>query len=190
MRGARRTLALRVRRDGPRGRARRAIDNKCHNTYSLVVGLKEELKQNRPWRSLEEEASLNIGRTSAVLEHALAQALKPYDVTPTQYNVLRILRGAEPDGLCRNAVGERLIRRVPDVTRLLDRMEELGLVARVRGEDDRRFVTTHLAPRGRALVDDLDAQICRIHREQLGHLTETQLRQLIDLLTAVRAEEG
>src|SRR5215218_10993455 len=101
--------------------------------------LQDELKQRKPW-SLEEEAYLNISRTAAVLEHALVQALKPFDITPTQYNVLRILRGAGPDGLCRNEVGERLVRRVPDVTRLLDRMEDGGLIARRRGKDDRRYV--------------------------------------------------
>ena len=111
----------------------------CDNTYySPVTGrtLQEELKQSKPFHSLEEEAFLNIARTHAVLEHALAQALKPFDITPTQYNVLRILRGAGADGLCRNEVGERLVRRVPDVTRLLDRMEEMGLVGRVRGGED------------------------------------------------------
>src|SRR4051794_8759267 len=98
----------------------------------MARGLQSELKQTKPFRSLEEEAPLNIARTAAVLEHALAQALKPYDITPTQYNVLRILRGAGRDGLCRNEVGERLVTRVPDVTRLLDRMEEQGLLARER----------------------------------------------------------
>jgi DNA-binding MarR family transcriptional regulator len=151
------------------------------------MALRDELKQAKPFRSLEEEATLNIARTSAVLEHALAQALKPYDITPTQYNVLRILRGAGDAGLCRSAVGERLIRRVPDVTRLLDRMEQLGLIARVRDGGDRRFVSTRLAPKGRELVGRLDQEICAIHREHLGHLTEDQLQHLIDLLTAARS---
>lgn len=151
------------------------------------MSLRDELKQAKPFRSLEEEATLNIARTSAVLEHALAQALKPYDITPTQYNVLRILRGAGDAGLCRNAVGERLIRRVPDVTRLLDRMEQLKLIARVRSDEDRRFVSTRLAPKGQELVDALDAQICAIHREHLGHLTDDQLHHLIELLTTARS---
>jgi DNA-binding MarR family transcriptional regulator len=148
--------------------------------------LREELKQAKPFRSLEEEAALNVARTSAVLEHALSQALRPYAITPTQYNVLRILRGAGDSGLCRNEVGQRLIRSVPDVTRLLDRMEEMKLIARVRGTEDRRFVTTHLAPKGLELVERLDREICAIHREQLGHLPEEKLRQLVDLLTAAR----
>lgn len=152
----------------------------------MAMGLRDELKQTKPWKSLQEEASLNIARTSAVLEHALAQALKPFDITPTQYNVLRILRGAGPDGLCRNEVGERLVRRVPDVTRLLDRMEQLGLIVRHRGGEDRRFVSTRITTAGTELLDRLDAEICAIHRRQLGHLDEASLQTLIDLLTKVR----
>src|SRR6188508_66004 len=106
--------------------------------------LQAELKQNKPFKSLQEEAMLSITRTAAVLEHGVAQALRPHEITPTQYNVLRILRGAGAEGLCRQEVGERLVRRVPDVTRLLDRMEELGLVGRVRGGEDRRYVTARI----------------------------------------------
>lgn len=152
------------------------------------MALRDELKQSKPFMSLQEEAILNVARTSAVLEHALAQALKPYDITPTQYNVLRILRGAGDAGLCRNAVGERLVRRVPDVTRLLDRMEQLGLIARVRDGEDRRYVSTRLATKGREIVERLDTEICAIHRRHVGHLAEDQLRQLIDLLTAARSQ--
>jgi len=149
--------------------------------------LQDDLKQNKPWCCLEEEATLNIARTAAVLEHALVQALKPFDITPTQYNVLRILRGAGADGLCRNEVGERLVRRVPDVTRLLDRMEETGLLARVRDADDRRYVTARISPQGLALLERLDQEILRIHRRQLGHVDGKHLKQLIDLLTSVRS---
>ena len=147
------------------------------------MALRDELRQARPFRSLEEEATLNIARTSAVLEHALAQSLKPHDITPTQYNVLRILRGAGSEGLCRNEVGQRLVRQVPDVTRLLDRMEQLGLIARVRGNDDRRFVSTHLTPKGRDVVDRLDDEVSAIHRRHLAHLGETKLKLLVELLT-------
>jgi DNA-binding MarR family transcriptional regulator len=152
-------------------------------------GLQQELKQQKPFRSLQEEAFLNIARTAAVLEHALAQALKPYNITPTQYNVLRILRGAGQDGLCRNEVGERLVRRVPDVTRLLDRMEDMNLLVRTRGDMDRRYVTTRITPAGLALLERLDEEICRIHSSQLGHVPRSQLQQLIGLLSAVRGGE-
>jgi DNA-binding MarR family transcriptional regulator len=156
-----------------------------------VRTLQEELKQRKPFQSLEEEAFLNLARTYAVLEHELLQALKPFDITPTQYNVLRILRGAGPEGLCRNEVGERLVRRVPDVTRLLDRMEEMSLVDRVRGGEDRRYVTARITRQGLGVLDRLDTEIHRIHRSQLGHVDRKLLRTLIDLLTAIRGgQEG
>ncbi len=118
----------------------------------IARGLQEELKQSKPFTCTEEEAYLNIMRTAALLDHALAQALKPYDITGTQYNVLRILRGAGADGLSRNAVGERLVRSVPDVTRLLDRMEELGWIVRERGSSDRRYVNTTITKKGLELA--------------------------------------
>ena len=150
-----------------------------------VRTLQEELKQRKPW-SVEEEAFLNIARTAAVLEHALVQALKPFDITPTRSNVLRILRGAGADGLCRNEVSERLVRRVPDVTRLLDRMEETGLLVRARDDVDRRYVTARISAQGLAVLERLDQEINRIHRNQLGHVDRKQLRRLIALLTTVR----
>jgi DNA-binding MarR family transcriptional regulator len=82
------------------------------------------------------------------------------------------------------------VRKVPDVTRLLDRMEEMGLVVRERGGADRRYVTARISKQGLALVDRLDAEICRIHREQLGHVEAGKLRRLIDLLTEVRNTGG
>src|SRR5690606_11370153 len=105
-------------------------------------------RQNRPFDSLQQEAHLAVARTAAVLDHAVAEALKPYDLTPTQYNVLRILRGAGEAGLCRNEVSERMVARVPDATRLLDRMESAGLIQRYRDDQDRRFVTTKISDEG------------------------------------------
>jgi DNA-binding MarR family transcriptional regulator len=95
--------------------------------------LQAELKQNKPFKSLKEEAHLSIQRTAALLEHAFETALKPHKITGTQYNVLRILRGSEPGGLCRNEIGARLVRQVPDVTRLLDRLEDAKLISGERG---------------------------------------------------------
>lgn len=149
--------------------------------------LQAELKQSKPFKSLQEEALLSITRTSAVLEHAVAQALRPHGITPTQYNVLRILRGAGQDGLCRQEVGERLVRRVPDVTRLLDRMEDSGLIARRRGEDDRRYVATYIAAKGLSLLATIDKEICDIHQRQIGHVDARSLKVLIDVLAKVRA---
>jgi DNA-binding MarR family transcriptional regulator len=152
----------------------------------MASGLREEIKQRKPFRSLKEEASLNVMRTAAVLEHAFETAMKAQRITPTQYNVLRILRGAEPDGLCRSEIAERLVRQVPDVTRLLDRLEASKLIARQRGGDDRRYVVTRITASGLALLGQVDQQVDRIHAQQLGHLEDAQLRTLISLLEEVR----
>ena len=106
--------------------------------------LKQELKQEKPFRSIHQEAELNLARTANLLSDNFERLVKPYGITGTQYNVLRILRGAEPNGLCRNEVSGRLLNRMPDATRLLDRMEEAGLVTRARSTEDRRLVTTRI----------------------------------------------
>lgn len=152
----------------------------------MPTSLREELRQTRPFQSLSEEALLSIARTDSVLGGAVERALAPHGLSMTQYNVLRILRGAEKRGLCRNDIGQRLITRMPDVSRLLDRMEAAELVSRVRSTEDRRLVTTTLTARGRKLVDDLDEVMARTHQELLGHMTEQQLRTLIELLGVAR----
>jgi DNA-binding MarR family transcriptional regulator len=152
----------------------------------MSIELKDELKQTRPFKSLCEEAQLNIVRTSNLLTDSMEQMLKPHGITGTQYNVLRILRGAGPDGLCRNEVSSRLINRMPDATRLLDRMEEAGLVTRERSETDRRLVRTLLTEKGRKLVDDLDDDVLEENERGIGHLSEDQLKTLVKLLTLVR----
>jgi DNA-binding MarR family transcriptional regulator len=149
--------------------------------------LREELRQQKPFRSLREEALLNIARTEAVARERLERVLAPHGLSMTQYNVLRILRGAGKAGLCRNDIGDRLISRMPDVTRLLDRMESAGLVSRIRSTEDRRLVNTTLTPKGRSIVDDLDAQVAEAQKAQLGHMTSEQLRTLVDLLGLARS---
>ena len=148
--------------------------------------LQAELKQTRPFRSPTEETFVSLQRTAAVLEHALETALKPSGITATQYNVLRILRGAGADGLCRSEVGERMVRRVPDVTRLLDRLEDSELIARARGGDDRRYVTTRITPKGLAALASLDEVVTAFLHAHLGHLAPDHLRILNDALTAIR----
>lgn len=153
----------------------------------MQTGLGAELKQNKPFTSLEEEAALSIARTAAVLDHRVSQALKAHSLTTSQYNVLRILRGAGPDGLCRNEVGSRLVTQVPDVTRLLDRMEDTGLISRQRGDKDRRYVTTRITRKGLDLVDALDKPMRDLLEAQLGHVSKKSLRALVDALEEVRA---
>lgn len=148
--------------------------------------LQEEIGQSKPFRSPEEEAYLSIVRTSAVLEHSLAQGLKEHDITPTQYNVLSILRGAGAAGLCRNEIGCRLVTAMPDVTRLLDRMEEQGLILRERGTDDRRMVRTRLTRKGLDLVGKADAKVIEMHGRQFRHVDKRSLKTLIQVLGEVR----
>jgi DNA-binding MarR family transcriptional regulator len=148
--------------------------------------LHAELKQARPFDLLEEETHLSIVRTAALLEHAMIQVLKPFGLTPTQYNVLRILRGAGPNGLCRNEIGVRLLRRVPDVTRLLDRMAELDLIGRERSDEDRRLVRTQITPHGLQLLARLDGPVREFHRTRLDGVSRQKLRQLVDTLAELR----
>jgi DNA-binding MarR family transcriptional regulator len=149
--------------------------------------LKTEIRQTKAFPTLHEEAFLNLERSAAMLQDAFELMLKPYGITGTQYNVLRILRGAGVDGLCRNEIRDRLVTRMPDVTRLLDRMEDAGLISRERSTEDRRLVHTQLTRQGRKLVDSLDTAVTAEHKARLSHLTPAQLRSLIELLTLVRA---
>src|SRR5437762_13910759 len=131
----------------------------------MTPNLRAEIKQTKPFASLEEEALLNLERTAAVIGHALAERLKPHGITPTQYNVLRILRGAGKAGLCRNEVRDRLVAQVPDVTRLLDRLEHLGLIDRERSTEDRRLVSTRITAAGLALLRSLDDAVARVQKD-------------------------
>ncbi|HEX6106772.1 MAG TPA: MarR family winged helix-turn-helix transcriptional regulator [Gemmatimonadales bacterium] len=152
----------------------------------MPTTLHAELRQRKPFASLEQEAMLSIARTAAVLEHGAAEVLKPHGLTPTQFNALRILRGAGAEGLCRNEVRDRLIARVPDATRLLERLCEMGLVVREREGQDRRFVRARITRAGLELLDALDGVMLGLHRRQLGHLGERKLRALVELLAEAR----
>ena len=152
----------------------------------MTIQLRDEIAQKRPFGSLEQEAHLAVQRTAALLAHAMAETIKPLGLTPTQYNVLRILRGAGENGLCRNEVRDRMIAQVPDVTRLLDRMEETGLIERSREGADRRYVTTRITPEGLRLLAELDEPVADCHRRLLGHMQPESLRKLIDLLAEAR----
>ncbi|HET7041370.1 MAG TPA: MarR family transcriptional regulator [Gemmatimonadales bacterium] len=149
--------------------------------------LQHELKQAKAFPSRAAEAFLGIVRTAAVLDHAVGDALRPYGITSTQYNVLRILRGAGKEGMCGREVGERLVAQVPDVSRLLDRMVEMGLACRERDTADRRHVTARITPKGLRLLETVQAPLLRIERERFGHLDAATLDALIGTLDAVRA---
>ncbi len=112
--------------------------------------------------------------------------LKAEDLSLTQYNILRILRGS-PQGLPSGEIASRMITRDPDVTRLLDRMEKRGLISRSRESRDRRLVLARITPEGLKLVNRLDEPVQKIHRKQLGHMGKDRLQALADLLAAARS---
>jgi len=129
-------------------------------------------------------------RTADALTRGFAEVLRPAKLSPTQYNALRILRGAGSDGLACKEIGERMITRDPDITRLLDRLEKRGLVARSRDSRDRRVITIRITDAGSRLVNDLDPAVERMHAELLGHLGEKKLEALSAMLEAAREKRG
>jgi DNA-binding MarR family transcriptional regulator len=135
----------------------------------------------------EEAAFLELLRTTDMLSRGLVRVLKSEDVSPTQYNVLRILRGS-PEGLPCGEIASRMITRDPDVTRLLDRLEKRELISRCRETKDRRTVMVRIAPEGLKLLARLDEPILTAHRKQLGHLGRERLRALCQLLIVSRSQ--
>ena len=135
----------------------------------------------------EEVVFLELLRTTDMLSRGLVKVLKAEDLSPTQYNVLRILRGS-PDGLPCGEIASRMITRDPDITRLLDRLEKRSLISRCRETKDRRMVMARITPEGLKLLGRLDEPVQEGHRKQLGHLGRERLRSLTELLHASRAE--
>ena len=164
------------------------LDTQCYNTYyAAMTDLKTEIKQTKPFGSLQEEAHLNIVRTAAMLSHAFNEAIRGRGITGTQYNALRVLRGAGEKGLCRNEVRDRLVAQVPDATRLLDRLERMGLIERQRQDGDRRYVTTRITPAGLELLAELDGPVCQLHRAQIDEATDEELRTVVSVLERIRS---
>jgi MarR family transcriptional regulator, organic hydroperoxide resistance regulator len=152
----------------------------------MPQGLQTELKQTKPFPSRATEALLSILRTAAILDHQLGEALRPHRITATQYNVLRILRGAGAAGLCGREIAERMVARVPDVPRMLERLAARQLIRRERDAGDRRHVTARIAPRGLALLAAVGPATDTVVRARLGRLSDRTLGHLIDGLAAVR----
>ena len=149
-----------------------------------------ELKQTKPFPRRSAEAFLSIVRTAALLEHQVGELLKADGITMTQYNVLRILRGAGEQGLCGREIGERMVSPVPDVSRLLDRMEETGLIRRVREETDRRHVTARITRKGLDLVAQVTPRLEAVERARFRRVDAKRLDMLISALEDVRAAGG
>jgi DNA-binding MarR family transcriptional regulator len=148
--------------------------------------LKDEIKQGKPFASLEAEVFLNLARTMDVLARGSEEILKLAGLSHAQYNVLRILRGAGDQGLCCREVAERMVTRDPDITRLLDRLERRGLLARSRDSRDRRVITVRITAAGQKLLKDLDGPMAEYNRKLLGHMDRNDLRKLVELLEAAR----
>jgi DNA-binding MarR family transcriptional regulator len=155
-----------------------------------MASLKREIAQERPFSSIEEEACLNLLRTADCLDRAFQKLSRAWGITSTQYNVLRILRGAQPQGLTCSAIGDRMIAAEPDITRLLSRLKTLKLVRQQRDRHDRRVVWTQISHRGLDLLSQMDPVVLRTPKELLGHMSETEVSELIRLTELARKQCG
>jgi len=148
--------------------------------------IKDEVRQVKPFASREDEVYVSIVRTAASLMRRETELLKGYDLTPPQYNVLRILRGAGRGGLICREIGERMVTYDPDVTKLLDRLETRSLVTRERQQQDRRVIVVHISKEGLKLLKEIDRPILTLTGKLLGHLGSKRLAALNELLEAAR----
>lgn len=154
----------------------------------MVSKLQRELKQTKPFSSLEEEVLLNVARTAEYVATRAAEVLKSADLTPTQYNALRILRGAGSSGLTCGEISSRMVTRDSDITRLLDRLERRGLIRRERPETSRRIVITRITGEGLRLLAELDVPMQEGARKLLAHMGKQRLKALKQLLEDCRLE--
>lgn len=151
--------------------------------------LKQQIRQKRPFTSIQEEVVLSMLRTADRLASPVTDVLRESGLSLSQYNILRILRGAGEEGRTCGEISERMVRRDPDLTRLLDRLEARGLVRRARSAADRRVVQTTLTDEGLRVLDELDAPIEAATKQALAHVPASRLKTLRDLLDEARGEE-
>jgi DNA-binding MarR family transcriptional regulator len=148
--------------------------------------LAQEIKQNKPFTLLEEEAVLNLIRTHEHIQQRHAEFFRQFQLTPTQYNILRILRGAGKDGITCSQAAERMLTADPDITRLLDRLEARQLIERERSLKDRRVVISRITAAGLALLGSIDLPLAVFMKERVGHVGREKLAKLIDILETIR----
>ena len=148
--------------------------------------MKQRLPKPRTSLPLEDQVFIAVLRTADALSQQAEQVVRARGLTGAQYNVLRILRGAEPEGCACREIGERMISHDPDMTRLLDRMEKRGLVTRERQSQDRRVVKTRITPAGLELLNSLEQPVHKLHKRQFAHLAASRLKALSELLGEVR----
>lgn len=149
--------------------------------------LGREIRQTRPFQSPAHEATVGLMRTADMVNRRFASLYEPYDLTGQQYNVLRILRGARPDVLPTMEIAERMIQETPGITRLLDRLERKGLVARERCREDRRQVLCTITARGLDLLAQLDEPVAVANESMLEMLSESEVGRLISIMDRIRA---
>lgn len=156
----------------------------------MLGKMQQEMQRDRPFDSLHQEVFLNLGRTADHLQRGFDELFKPFNLSFTQYGVLRILSFAGEGGLACKKIGERMITRDPDITRLLDRLEARKLIARQRGTNDRRVVAVHITAEGTELLKELERPVLDFHSEQLAHVPEASLTRLIEVLEMIREADA
>ncbi len=156
----------------------------------MAAKLQHEIGKLHPFECKEQEVYLNIERTADFLRRGVEELFRPYELSSTQYNVLRILRGAkffeQKESLPCGEIGQRMVTRDPDITRLLDRLEKRGFITRARQTNDRRVVKVQITDAGLEVLAKLDEPITKLHRQQLAHVNAEKLQQLNDLLENCR----
>jgi len=145
-----------------------------------------EIRQKKPFSCPGEEAFINLARSYEFLHQEISDLFRVHNLSSTQYNVLRILRGAGSEGLSCSEASRRMISHVPDITRLFDRLESRGLIERVRLPSDRRVVKATISPAGLELLGLIDQPLLELHNHQMRNLTQEQVSQLISLLELLR----
>jgi len=149
--------------------------------------VQSEIRQSRPFRSKKQEATIALLRTASVVGRALGRVLEPWGLSLAQYNALRIIRGAGPDGIATLAVRERMIEEGTTITRILDKLEQSGYIRRERARPDRRQVMCEVTADGRRLLDKIDPLVDAADEDAVASLAVRDIATLIDLLDTVRA---
>lgn len=156
---------------------------------TVVAKLQDEIRQKAPFTSVEQETYLNLLRTAEALSQQVEKLLRASGLSGTQYNVLRILRGAGPGGLTCGETGERMVTHDPDITRLLDRLEKRKLITRARDARDRRVVTARITRQGLRLLEELNEPLAGLQRKLFGRMSKQDLKKLSLLLESARESE-
>ena len=152
--------------------------------------LASEIRQSKAFDSLEEEAILNLARTHEFVQQRSSGFFKQFQLTATQYNILRILRGAGKNGISCTEASDRMVTSDPDITRLLDRLESRNLIVRERSRGDRRVVISRISEDGLELLKSIDKPLARFIKRTIGHIGRERLEQFVETLESIRESEA